>query len=56
MKTASQFRMWVYNTYYENSLEREAYGDECINAKRYFQMYRWWLKREFQYQKKQNNL
>lgn len=50
----SEFRMWVYDLYLNNREEREIFGDDAIDVRTYFAKYRWWLKREFIYQKNQN--
>jgi hypothetical protein len=50
-KKSSDFRMWVYETYYQNRDEREIHNESPIDVKRYFNTYKWWLKREYFFQK-----
>jgi hypothetical protein len=54
-KQMSEFRSWVNDLYQRNCKEREAYGEDCFKTSTdYFKQYKYWLKREFQYQKNQN--
>jgi len=46
--TASHFRMWVHNIWYENCREHEGYGQEPLPVAVYWRNYKWWLKREYQ--------
>jgi hypothetical protein len=53
MKKASEFRLWVNELYQRNCIERDGYKMPCLEVKEYFNQYKYWLKREFQYQKNQ---
>ena len=46
--TASHFRMWVHNIWYENCREHDGYGQEPQPVAVYWRKYKWWLKREYQ--------
>lgn len=51
MSTKPNFRTWVMDLYYQNLAEREAYGiKDRRDYSEYFRKYKWWLKREYQYQ------
>lgn len=51
MKKVSEFRLWVNQLYYSNRDERQSLNIDTFDVKEYFNEYKWWLKREFQYQK-----
>ena len=48
---ASAFRLWVQEIWYKNCDERLTYGQDPVTIKQYWNTYKWWLKREYQYQK-----
>ena len=43
----SEFRAWVYELWAQNQEEREAWGDVPIDAKVYFNRYKYYLKRQY---------
>ena len=46
------FRSWCHEKWMEHQDELASYGQKLTyTSKDYFQMYRWWLKREYQFQK-----
>lgn len=45
-----KFRDWVRIIWLENVSEHEAYGELPLSDKDYWQRYKWWLKREYQFQ------
>lgn len=49
----SQFRHWCYEKWLEHCDEMVSLGMLCDresnNSQKYFQMYKWWLKREFKH-------
>lgn len=51
MKDITEFRKWVYELWEENCAEREAYGEDRRDVNKYFHKYKWWLKREYKFQK-----
>lgn len=47
----SKFRNWVHNLWIDNCEERLLYGDgKKLEEKEYFEKFKWWLRREYQYQ------
>jgi hypothetical protein len=45
------FRYWLRQKWYEYTAECEAYGQApVLDPNQYFQMYKYWLKREFRHQ------
>jgi hypothetical protein len=49
--SASSFRHWVQNKWYEHQTELEGYGQPVsYNLSEYFARYKYWLKREYRYQ------
>jgi len=51
----SEFRSWCHYLWIRNCDERRDHGMHCLPESHYVQQYRWWLKREFQYQMKRKN-
>jgi hypothetical protein len=45
------FRKWLEELWRQNCEEHDAYSEPRYTMQEYFQRYRWWLKREYQYQK-----
>lgn len=56
MPKDSQFRNWVRNLYYDCCEERLLYKQPADDLKKYFNDYKWWLKREYQFQKDKTNV
>lgn len=52
------FRRWCSEKWYEHCAECEAWYNRppAYTSKEYFNKYRWWLKREYQYQQENNLL
>ena len=50
MKPYSDFRAWVHLLWVENCEEHFALSEPVLDAKEYFQRYKFWLKREYQHQ------
>lgn len=45
------FRHWLRQRWYDYIAECEGYGEKpALNADQYFQMYKYWLKREYRHQ------
>lgn len=53
-RTASRFRNWVRNLWIENTTERAEYRELPYTMEEYWARYKWWLKREYQHQNKDN--
>tara|TARA_B110000503_G_scaffold141270_1_gene234255 strand:- start:1126 stop:1344 length:219 start_codon:yes stop_codon:yes gene_type:complete len=53
MLKQTKFRLWVNNMYYDNQDELIGWSvhinDEDTTIKRYFNKYKWWLKREYKH-------
>lgn len=45
------FRNWLNELWLENSEERLGWGIKPQSLKEYFAQYKWWLRREYRYQK-----
>ena len=52
MKT-STFRMWVQEIWYKNTEEHLTFGEDPYTIKQYWDTYKWWLKREYKHQQRQ---
>ena len=50
------FRHWLYNMYLDNCEEhREFRTMPYQNLQEYFKTFRWWLRREYRYQRSQRD-
>ena len=47
----SEFRRWVHEIWRRNCDEHDEVNENRYTQKQYFQMYKYWLKREFQFQR-----
>lgn len=47
----TDFRIWINNLWVINCEERLIAGEPKLDPKTYFKKYKWWLKREFRFQK-----
>ena len=52
----SEFRHWVADMWRRNCDEHDLFHEDRHAMKDYFKMYKFWLKREFRYQKSQGNI
>ena len=50
------FRQWLVELWRENCDELDGYGQPRHTFKEYFVRYKWWLKREYQYQRNARRL
>jgi hypothetical protein len=48
----SLFRAWLQNIWLANADERKSFGFDPITLSEYFRRYKWWLKREYKFQRK----
>ena len=53
----SQFQQWLRTKWVEHLEELDAWGlpRPEYDTNKYFQMYKWWLKREYRFQSKQQS-
>ena len=54
MSNQSEFRRWVHELWLQNTDEHLEYNELPYTQEQYFQMYKYWLKREFKHQKQIN--
>lgn len=45
------FRLWVQALWFENKEERLTIGEDPVSIQQYWNTYKYWLKREFKYQR-----
>ena len=48
------FRTWLQNLWYENCEERMNWGSDKLTLSEYFRQYKWWLRREYRFQQRNN--
>ena len=48
------FRTWVHELWLQNCDERYELSESKYTQEQYFQMYKYWLKREYKFQRTQN--
>lgn len=51
----SKFRSWVRHLWIDNCEERLTYGQDPATIKQYWDTYKYWLKREYTYQRGKND-
>ena len=51
----SAFRHWVNELWLDNCEEHLTFGEDPYTIKQYWDRYKYWLKREFKHQQRQNN-
>ena len=49
----SSFRGWVHDLWVQNCDEHQQYHLRKFSEREYFQQYKWWLKREYTYRKRE---
>jgi len=49
------FRLWVDRLWMENREERLIYCQDPVTIKEYWNTYKYWLKREYKYQRSKND-
>jgi hypothetical protein len=54
IKSATRFRLWVQRIWMDNCEERLTVGQNPVTIKQYWNNYKYWLKREYKYQQRQN--
>ncbi len=50
----SAFRHWVNELWLDNCEEHLTYGEDTYTMKQYWDRYKYWLKREYKFQKAKN--
>ena len=48
---ASAFRHWVKELWLDNCEEHLTYGETPYKMQEYWSKYKWWIKREYKYQR-----
>ena len=56
MKRTTPFRLWVQEIWYQNRAEHEQFGELPLSLHDYWSQYKYWLKREYRYQRRVNNV
>ena len=54
IKPVTDFRLWVQRIWMENCDERLTVGQDCVTISQYWNNYKYWLKREYRHQQRQN--
>jgi hypothetical protein len=54
IKPATAFRLWVQRIWMENCDERLTVGQDPVTISQYWNTYKYWLKREYKHQQRQN--
>jgi len=54
MPKNSEFRRWVHELWLRNCDEHDEVRETRYTQEQYFQQYKFWLKREYKYQRSQN--
>jgi len=49
----SDFRVWLHELWLQNCDEHDEVHQPRFTQAEYFQQYKWWLKREFKFQRSQ---
>lgn len=52
----SHFRLWVNNIWMHNRDEHQELREPVLSITEYWNNYKWWLKREYRYQRRQGNV
>ena len=47
--TATRFRLWVQDVWYQNCEEHLTFGEEPYKIQEYWNKYKWWLRREYRH-------
>jgi hypothetical protein len=52
----SRFRLWVQRIWYENCEEHRQVNEPLYTHEEYWAKYKYWLKREYRYQQRNDNV
>jgi hypothetical protein len=55
IKSTTRFRLWVQRIWMDNCEERLIVGEDPVTINQYWNNYKYWLKREYKHQQRQNN-
>lgn len=55
-KPTSKFRLWLQNIWFDNCDEHDSFGELPFTMEEYFNRYKYWLKREFKFQQRQERI
>lgn len=53
MDKITPFRLWLHNIWLDNCAEHDGYGELPYTKQEYWQRYKYWLRREYRFQKMQ---
>lgn len=56
MDMNTPFRIWVQELWMQNKEERLLYNEDPATIQQYWNTYKWWLKREYSYRMKNDQL
>jgi hypothetical protein len=51
----TRFRLWVQNIWIDNCEENLAHNQTPYKMKEYWEKYKWWLRREYKFQKSKHD-
>jgi len=54
-KQPSQFELWLQRIWFENKQEHDEFGEPTLTMQEYFAKYKYWLKRKFREQQKEES-
>jgi hypothetical protein len=54
IKPTTAFRLWVQRIWMDNCDERLTVGEDPVTIIQYWNTYKYWLKREYRHQQRQN--
>jgi hypothetical protein len=54
IKPTTTFRLWVQRIWMDNCDERLTVGQDPVTINQYWNTYKYWLKREYKHQQRQN--
>jgi hypothetical protein len=54
VKPTTAFRLWVQRIWMDNCDERLTVGQDPVTISQYWNTYKYWLKREYKHQQRQN--
>lgn len=51
----TEFKNWLRNIWLDNCEEHNAYGELPYTMQEYWHKYKWWLRREYRFQRLRDN-
>lgn len=55
-RSPTPFKLWVHQLWTENIAERLEFREDPLTMSDYWKKYKYWLKREYRYQQRTNNV